>query len=174
MKLFIFIVLILCPILSYSKDLKSDKGELYSSSLSGIRDYMEYELKKENQQLYNKLNPKLQSLESNKFWSRTTIIGGPIIGAGLILGGLTFLEVKEKNELGEGYETTKPNYPVMLAGTGIIAASVGLFFLIKPNSSDVKDFIREHNKINTQKPLKYSYDFTIEPNKCLAKIKVNF
>lgn len=138
--------------------------QLYDGSISGLRSFIDEEYKESttanNQQIYQKLNSELESLENLNKWSWVSLIAG--IGAGTALVAIgSSKDCYEGRDLlaGEDPNCVNTKNIYLYSGLGLVASGTLLFYILKPSRSDMLNFINKHNKLNKNKPLKWQLGF---------------
>lgn len=119
------------------------QSKQYPKSIEGLRHYLDQELAQDTPE-YNRLNSKLQDLESqSKFADRLSMIP-----AGLGIGSLLVGSLLRQDE-----EPTDPRVKsihdtggrLMLYGIGGLAGAFLLNHMLSPDDDDIQAFIRFHN-----------------------------
>ena len=124
-------------------------SQYYTGDIYGLRQYVD-SLQSTNQGLYQTLNTKLLTLESQFSTARTISTASNYAALGMVVGGLT---VFKEDWDGPG---KKPNTTMIYGGVGLWIIGSIVANRYAPSSSDYLNFINEHNRLNPNNSLNLS------------------
>jgi hypothetical protein len=115
-------------------------GRYYEANLGGLREYVDT-LKEKDPALYEKVDPKLSSLETRRTSGWALVVCGVVAGTALALAGLT--------SHGDGH----PNEALLYSGVavGVFVPVIG--FAVMPYQSALLDFVNFHNEQSEARPI---------------------
>lgn len=137
----------------------------YGGSVGGLRSYLE-SIRSSEPQLYVQLDPELGRLEARRNIATAILVGGLAVGAAATI--YAFAGAKDcgaSSSVDRGVAWTRcndDNFDTTVAFTliGASSATVGLlaWFFIKPDHSDLVDFVDEHNRVSPR-PLRWALGY---------------
>ena len=140
----------------------------YASSYKGLLLYMN-DLESDNPDLYSKLTPAFNDIESKRHKALVSVVSAGIIGTTLCVGGYTFLQ-KDNDFFKPGdafydLNSKKPNQAVIGAGLGVylIGGIIGL--IVSPQEADIYRFINLNNKYNPDNKMDWEIGMDFNQNK---------
>jgi hypothetical protein len=134
----------------------------YTSSFRGLNLFMN-ELKTDDPDLFEIINPEFARLKRKRNSSLIAAGSSGLIGTAMIVGGFTFLKVKDDfYKPGQPFykpDATKENNVLIFSGLGVYIIGGFIGALLQPNEEDIYNFVNLFNRNSPNQKMDWQLGF---------------